>query len=191
MTTGFHIVDLAPQPAQIREQVARLARRALSHMAPDYLTTLEAGLEEIVYLDETGHISRVALDDATGEALGWVGGLPTYPPHTWELHPLAVKPEAQGRGIGRALVADLEAQVAARGGITVQLGSDDQVGQTSLFGADLYTDVLGALARITTHDNHPYVFYLKCGYSIVGVIPDANGYGRPDILLAKRVRHSP
>jgi aminoglycoside 6'-N-acetyltransferase I len=32
---------------------------------------------------------------------------------------------------------------------------------------------------------HPYEFYQKLGYVIVGVIPDANGPGKPDILMAK------
>ncbi len=34
---------------------------------------------------------------------------------------------------------------------------------------------------------HPYEFYLKNGFSIVGAVPDANGYGKPDIIMAKRV----
>lgn len=34
---------------------------------------------------------------------------------------------------------------------------------------------------------HPYEFYQKLGYSIVGVLPDANGFEKPDIFMAKRV----
>jgi hypothetical protein len=34
---------------------------------------------------------------------------------------------------------------------------------------------------------HPFEFYQKCGFVIVGVVPDANGYSKPDILMAKRV----
>jgi len=29
--------------------------------------------------------------------------------------------------------------------------------------------------------------YQKCGFVIVGVVPDANGLGKPDILMAKRI----
>ncbi len=34
---------------------------------------------------------------------------------------------------------------------------------------------------------HPYGFYEKQGFVIVGVMPDANGPGKPDILMAKRI----
>jgi aminoglycoside 6'-N-acetyltransferase I len=35
---------------------------------------------------------------------------------------------------------------------------------------------------------HPYEFYKKVGFTIVGVLPDANGFGKPDIFMAKRVK---
>ena len=34
---------------------------------------------------------------------------------------------------------------------------------------------------------HPYSFYQQQGYSIIGVMPDANGRGKPDIIMGKRV----
>jgi aminoglycoside 6'-N-acetyltransferase I len=45
-----------------------------------------------------------------------------------------------------------------------------------------------AHARARNRGSHPFEFYLRVGYHIVGVIPDANGFGKPDILMAKRVR---
>ena len=35
--------------------------------------------------------------------------------------------------------------------------------------------------------DHPAGFYMRQGFEIVGLIPDANGPGKPDILMAKRV----
>jgi len=35
-----------------------------------------------------------------------------------------------------------------------------------------------------------YEFYQKLGFVIVGVMPDANSFGKPDIYLAKRVGNS-
>ncbi|MDR3085239.1 MAG: hypothetical protein LBU47_02880 [Christensenellaceae bacterium] len=34
----------------------------------------------------------------------------------------------------------------------------------------------------------PVEFYQKQGYQIVGVIPDANGPGKPDLYMAKGLR---
>lgn len=86
------------------------------------------------------------------------------------------------------LVRDFEQQVLARGAHTIYLGSDDETGQTSLTGVDLFPDVLGNLSKIKNVNRHPFVFYQKLGYTIVGAIPDANGFGKPDILMAKRIK---
>jgi hypothetical protein len=34
---------------------------------------------------------------------------------------------------------------------------------------------------------HPFLFYRKLGYVVTGVMPDANGRGRPDIFMSKRL----
>jgi aminoglycoside 6'-N-acetyltransferase I len=47
------------------------------------------------------HISRLALD-VDGTVLGWIGGIPHYRGHVWELKPLVVRLDRQGQGIGRA-----------------------------------------------------------------------------------------
>ena len=101
---------------------------------------------------------------------------------------LGVSDAFKRQGIGRALVQDLEAQVRARGGLTITLGTDDESNLTSLGGVDLYPDPLGHLRQIRNLHGHPYEFYQKLGFVLTGVLPDANGFGRPDIFMAKRVQ---
>ncbi|HUG16884.1 MAG TPA: GNAT family N-acetyltransferase [Thermomicrobiales bacterium] len=181
----MRIIDLTPDDETLLRQVAELVVAAFREHSPSY-STIDAALEEVRESLEDGRLSRVAIDD-DGTSLGWVGGIPEYGGHAWELHPLAVRPDAQRRGVGSALVADLEQQVAARGGMTLYLGTDDETNRTSLSGVDLYPDPLAHVARIRNLRRHPYEFYLKQGFAIIGVIPDASGPGQPDILMAKRV----
>ena len=181
----MRIVDLLPDDSLLHQCAALLVDGFSGHW-PAAWPNLAAALTEVRECLEPGWIARVAVDEA-GAALGWIGGRPNYGGHVWELHPLVVRPDRQGRGIGRALVADLEAQMAGRGGLTLWLGSDDEDDMTSLAGVDLYPDIVGHLARLTNLRRHPFEFYLKCGFSLAGVVPDANGRGKPDILLAKRV----
>ena len=148
--------------------------------------TRDEGLQEIHEILEDG-FARVALAADGITVLGWIGGLPDYDGHVWELHPLVVHPDYQKQGIGRALVADFEQQVKERGGLTIQLGSDDEDNMTSLSDCDLYTDLWEKIAHIQNFKGHPYSFYEKCGYRIIGVVPDANGRGKPDIIMGKRV----
>jgi len=123
-----------------------------------------------------------------GEALaGWIGAQQSHGPKAWELHPLAVVPAFQRQGIGSALVADLARLLAARGVVTLWLGTDDEDGSTNLSNVDLYDDVPTRLAKAEPRRDHPLSFYRRLGFTVTGVIPDANGYGRPDILMAKRL----
>ena len=100
------------------------------------------------------------------------------------------RPELDGGPIAVAsrAAADLEARVREQGGITIYLGTDDEDNMTSLSNVDLYPNVVEHIAQIRNLRRHPYKFYQKLGYVVVGVIPDANGLGRPDIIMAKRVR---
>lgn len=182
----MQIIDLSPSDQNVIEQTAALLFETFNEHWPDAWPTLDDARGEVRESFAEDRISRVALDD-DGTVLGWIGGIETYDGNVWELHPLVVSARAQGRGIGRKLVEDLEAQVAARGGMTLWVGSDDEDGMTSLAGADLYPNPLEHLAQIKNLRGHPYEFYQKLGFAISGVMPDANGFGKPDIFLAKRV----
>jgi aminoglycoside 6'-N-acetyltransferase I len=84
-------------------------------------------------------------------------------------------------------ITNLYPEDQEQGGVTIYLGTEDENYRTSISGKDLYPDVLGNLSAIKNVNNHPYEFYQKVGFSLVGVIPDANGFGKPDIIMAKRV----
>lgn len=185
----MRILGLFPDDEQTIHQAAELLVTGFRQHWPNAWPDMAAALAEAHEALAPDKICRAAVDD-DGTVLGWIGGSPNYDGHVWELHPLVVRPERQRQGIGRALVADLEAQVAARGGLTLWLGADDEDDMTSLSGVDLYDDLLGHLAAIRDRKGHPFQFYCKCGFVIAGVVPDANGPGRPDILMAKRVRRA-
>jgi aminoglycoside 6'-N-acetyltransferase I len=183
----LRIVDLGPRDSSIIGAVAAMLVDGFRDTAPTAFPSLSTAIAEVHESFSKDRISRVAIDPE-GSVVGWIGGIRCYGGHTWELHPLVVRPDQQRRGIGRALVADFERRVVERGGGTIFLGTDDEEGQTSLGGVDLYPDVWNHIRNIGNLRRHPYEFYQKLGFTIVGVIPDANGFGKPDIFMAKRVR---
>jgi aminoglycoside 6'-N-acetyltransferase I len=180
------IIDLISKNEAAIRQAAAVMIAGFKEHSPTYVPDLDTALGEVHKALLPGRICRIALDAQDG-VVGWIGGRSGYDGLVWELHPLVVAPDHQGRGIGRALVTDLENLVRERGGLTIRLGTDDEDDSTSLGGADLYPDVLGHLASIRNLRRHPYTFYQKLGYVIVGAIPDANGFGKPDIWMAKRL----
>jgi aminoglycoside 6'-N-acetyltransferase I len=148
---------------------------------------MQSALAEVEESFGPDRLSLLALDDV-GEVIGWIAGAKQYRGHVWELHPLVVHPERRRQGIGRLLVERLEAEVRALGAQTIWLGTDDESFATTLSGKDLYPDPLVEAFKIRNLRGHPFEFYRKLGFAIVGVLPDANGPGKPDIFMAKRVK---
>ena len=183
----MRIVDLCPDDKETIQQAAALLVEGFKEHWPSAWPDVDAALKEVQASFGPDRIGRVAVDE-NGLVLGWIGGISEYDGHVWELHPLVVHPDYRGKGIGRALVTDLEERVRERGGLTLRLGADDEDNMTTLGGVDLYPNVLEHLAHIRNLHGHPYEFYEELGFVIVGVMPDANGLGKPDIYMAKRVR---
>jgi aminoglycoside 6'-N-acetyltransferase I len=180
------IIPLRPDNQPLIQQAAQLLVNAFREHWSDAWPTFEEGLKEVHEMLERDRICRAAVDE-NGNLLGIIGGIPGYDGHVWELHPLAVQPSRQGQGIGRALVEDFEEQVRSKGGLTITLGTDDEDNMTSLSNIDLYEKLWEKIRDIRNLKDHPFAFYQKLGYIITGVVPDANGRGKPDILMAKRI----
>ena len=175
------IVDLEEQPAGIIEQAARML--VDEFIEPRGWPTMEQAREEVAAVIRDGFARAAIADDLV---LGWIGGLPEYHGRVWELHPLVVRSDSRRRGIGRALVTSFEHEATRRGALTATLGTDDDSGMTSLANINLYGDLPRHIADLRDlGKSHPFLFYRKLGYVVTGIMPDANGRGRPDIYMSK------
>lgn len=163
------------------------AAQILTDSLPTGWPTLQDALDEIVerLIPENTLLAAVENDIVTG----WGGILaPVYNGNVFEIHPLAVRNDRRKQGIGRAIVTALEDEARKQGGLTIHLGADDErgEGETSLANVDLYDDLPGKINNFSP-GTHQSGFYLKLGYKIIGVMPDANGPGKPDIFFGKRL----
>ena len=180
----MEIVDLALQPGSIRDEAAEFLVSEFD--APSGWPDRASATAEVERILQEG-FARAAVD--AGRLAGWVGALPEYNGRVWELHPMVVHRAYRRRGIGRLLVVALEQEVRHRGGLTITLGTDDDRGMTSLTDVDLYADVPRHIREVRDLGRgHPFLFYLRLGFVITGVMPDANGLGKPDIYMSKPVR---
>lgn len=183
----MQIIDFYWDDQTMIQRAAEMLVQAFKDHWPNAWPDMDSALDEVHEMLKPDRINRIALNE-NGYMVGWIGAIPEYRGNAWELHPLVVRPDWQGMGVGSCLVADLEAQLRARGVSTIYLGSDDEDNMTSLGGVDLYENLTEHIANIRNLKRHPYEFYQKQGYKIVGVIPDANGPGKPDIIMAKRLQ---
>lgn len=180
----MRIIDVSNNKEFIR-QVAEILLDGFATSGINPWENLEDAIEEVRESLTENRISRAAVDE-DGNVLGWIGAFHDYA-LVWELHPLVVRADFQGSGIGRLLVQDLENEVKKRGGLIIRLGTDDENNRTTIGGIELFPNPLEKLAKIKNLHKHPFEFYQKLGYEICGIIPDANGFGKPDILMCKRI----
>ena len=185
-TGSAQFLDLAHADEQIREDAARLLHETFLEKGIDAWSTIEEARDEVAECVAPRLICiGLAIDR---ELIGWGGLRPMYDAITLELHPLVVRLGRQRSGIGRAIVTELEARARAAGALNIVLGTDDETGRTNLSNVDFERTPVGeAIADLKNLGDHPYEFYQKCGYRVIGIIPDASGPGKPDIWMWKRV----
>ena len=185
---GMRIVPLRPEDRNVVRQAAELLVEGFRANWPDAWPRIEDALGELATFATDDERVAWAAVDAEENVLGWIGAIRMYRGNVWELHPLVVHPDHRGRGLGRALVEWLADRAREEGAFTLWVGSDDEAEMTSLGGVDLYPGLLDHLRQVRNLRNHPFGFYQKLGFEIAGVVPDANGFGKPDILMARRLR---
>jgi aminoglycoside 6'-N-acetyltransferase I len=183
----FRVLPLDRADTAAVERAAALLVEGFREHHPRAWPDLDAAREEV---RERLGPEKVILGafDGDGVLVGWIGGQPQYYGDAWELHPMVVDERFRRRGIGRLLVRELERRVRERGAITLYLGTDDENGQTSLGGVEIFPGVLDRLRELRNLGGHPFEAYQRLGFELIGVIPHANGFGRPDIYMAKSLR---
>jgi aminoglycoside 6'-N-acetyltransferase I len=185
--SGYRVTGLHAASPEDIERAAELLFAGFAEHWPNAWPTLPEArqeLREALAPERTGFVAR----DSSGIVVGWIGGIPMYDGRVWELHPLVVDRAHRGRGVARLLVSALEQAARDAGGLTLWLGTDDEDNLTSLGGVELFPGLLDRLREIRSLGGHPFGLYQRLGFELAGVVPDANGFGKPDILMAKSLR---
>lgn len=84
---------------------------------------------------------------------------------SWDLYWIAVHPETQGTGLGRRLLAETEARIAAAGGSAV------------------YAETSGRPQYVPTR-----AFYERCGYDVAAVLADFYAPGDAKYVFVRRLK---
>jgi len=177
------IVALGRLSLDQRDEAARVLMDALAPISQAYRTFEDAKAEADSFFDNPERFGFAAVED--GVVLGWIGAIRTY---DRALHPLCVRPEHQRGGVGRLFVRTVEDAARAESVCTIFVGADDEIGATTASGADILADPASCIrSTAPTSSVHPLGFYQRMGFKVVGLLPDVNGPGKPDILLAKRL----
>jgi len=183
----FRVIPLDLADTAAVERAAALLVEGFREHHPRAWPDMEAARAEVSECLNPEWIILGAFDSA-GVLVGWIGGQPHYYGDVWELHPMVVDERFRRRGISRMMVVELERRLRERGVLALYLGTDDENEQTSIGGVEVFPGVLDRLRELRNLRGHPFEVYQRLGFELVGVIPHANGFGRPDIHMAKRLR---
>jgi len=184
----FRIVDLTPEDAKLIQQTAQVAYEASQSISKIWLPTVEAAIEEVHESLEREGISQVMLDG--DQVAAWIRASLQFSGRVVEIHPLIVARAYQGKGLGRRMVNQVEAWTRQQGALTLWIGTSDETNATSLAGVDLYENPGTAIANFQQVAPHPCGFWLRLGFRIVGILPDAEGIGKPSIMMAKPLQQN-
>ncbi|MFK7893660.1 MAG: GNAT family N-acetyltransferase [Granulosicoccus sp.] len=187
MPRSFQIQEIPVDDLLQLKAIAKLSTVAARQHSPDWLATVSDAMTELERCIIPENLSRMALHERN--PVGWISAFPVNNA-VWEIHPLLVDPSTHGEGVGSLLVKEVEKTLTVRGVRTIQLSTSDATHATTLSGKDLYIDPLGELQKLDVTDStlgHAYQFWIRSGYKVVGVLPDAEGMGIPSICFAKRL----
>jgi len=175
------IIDFAELNNTQQTQAAQM----LTDELPLGWATLGDAFEEIMELldkqDEPCYLFAAVEDDVV---IGWCGIMPNYGGRVYELHLIIVRRGWQRKGVGTALMCAAMDAAREKGGLTMTLGADDETNETSFGNVDLFDDLPRRINEFNA-GKHQSAFYMKLGFRIVGVVPNANGIGKPDIIFGK------
>ncbi|HAT6669427.1 TPA: AAC(6')-Ia family aminoglycoside 6'-N-acetyltransferase [Corynebacterium striatum] len=187
---NYQIVNIA-ECSNYQLEAANILTEAFNDLGNNSWPDMTSATKEVKECIESPNLCFGLL--INNSLVGWIGLRPMYK-ETWELHPLVVRPDYQNKGIGKILLKELENRAREQGIIGIALGTDDEYYRTSLSlititSLSLITitedNIFDSIKNIKNINKHPYEFYQKNGYYIVGIIPNANGKNKPDIWMWK------
>jgi ribosomal protein S18 acetylase RimI-like enzyme len=146
-----------------REPVHEILVRTGHFTAVEMSTAMELIDDWLTTGEPSGYLCFVATEPATDAVLGYVCvGPAPLTEGTYDLYWIAVDPQAQSRGVGRALLDWAEAEVARRRGRLVLIETSSQ-------------EVYRSTVR----------FYERCGYTLVARIGDYYRPGDDKLVFGK------
>lgn len=184
--TTLYTVDLLSQEdAALLRGVADLLVVACPSLYDGDVTQALADVVQFAPAD----LSLVARDPE-GTPIGWLRAEHFRGQASAEIKLVAVHPARRRQEVARTLVMAAEERMSGNACVTMLATVGDTRGRTSLYGIDVTEDAPRLLAGFHCHADHPAGFFLRIGYRLVGLLPDAYGPGKHDLTLARRITSS-
>lgn len=183
------IVHLNNLDYPAKAKVAVLLHETYRDFWPQAFPDINDAINEIGRLCTGDTVARVTVIGDENKPVGLVGATRLPGGTLWKVYPLFIEKPQQKKGFGKALLYDLEHQVRARNGKILWAEIPDIKHQTSLGDGDLFPDVMMRARRMRTREgmSHPFEIFRHVGYEIAGAMPDAYGFLKPCVLMARKL----